>query len=92
MLMQNFGMTNKEHYGMLWYFLEWSIKTFIENVCISIAFLDSLRMDKTNINALVQSIEFSLHLKALRFLFMVGFFLLLNMGSFFNFLQNAFEV
>ena len=21
----NFGVTNKEHYGMLWYFLEWSI-------------------------------------------------------------------
>ena len=20
---QNFGVTNKEHYGMLWYFLEW---------------------------------------------------------------------
>ena len=25
MIMQNFGVTNKEHYGMLWYFLEWSI-------------------------------------------------------------------
>ena len=25
MLMQNFGLTNKEHYCMLWYFLEWSI-------------------------------------------------------------------
>ena len=23
MLMQNFGATNKEYYGMLWYFLEW---------------------------------------------------------------------
>ena len=23
--MQNFAATNKEHYGMLWYFLEWSI-------------------------------------------------------------------
>ena len=23
--MQNFGVTNQEHYGMLWYFLEWSI-------------------------------------------------------------------
>ena len=23
--MQNFGLANKEHYGMLWYFLEWSI-------------------------------------------------------------------
>ena len=27
MLMQNFGVTNKEHYGMLWYFLERSIQT-----------------------------------------------------------------
>ena len=25
MLMQNFGTTNKEHYGMLQYFLEWSV-------------------------------------------------------------------
>ena len=25
MLMQKFGVTSKEHYGMLWYFLEWSI-------------------------------------------------------------------
>ena len=25
MLMQNFGVTKKEHYGMLWYFLEWLI-------------------------------------------------------------------
>ena len=24
-LMQNFGVTNKERYGMLWYFLEWLI-------------------------------------------------------------------
>ena len=27
MLMQNLGVTNKEHYGMLWYFLEWSIES-----------------------------------------------------------------
>ena len=25
MLMQNFGVTNKEHYGTLRYFLDWSI-------------------------------------------------------------------
>ena len=25
MLMLNFGLTDKQHYGMLWYFLEWSI-------------------------------------------------------------------
>ena len=30
--MQNFGVTNKEHYGMLWYFLEWSI---LHNLCFS---------------------------------------------------------
>ena len=23
-VMQNFGLTKKEYYGMLWYFLEWS--------------------------------------------------------------------
>ena len=27
MLMQNSGVTNKEYYGMLWYFLEWSIES-----------------------------------------------------------------
>ena len=26
MFMQDFGESNKEHYGMLWYFLEWSIE------------------------------------------------------------------
>ena len=30
MRMQNFGVTNKEHYGMLWYFLEWSIRIHSE--------------------------------------------------------------
>ena len=35
---------------------------FYDTVCNSIAFLDNLRKDKTNINKLVQSIECSLHL------------------------------
>ena len=26
-----FGVTNKEHYGMLWYFLEWSISQFVRS-------------------------------------------------------------
>ena len=26
MLMQNIGVTKKDYYGMLWYFLEWSIE------------------------------------------------------------------
>ena len=26
--MQNIGVTNKEHYGMIWYFLKWSIVGF----------------------------------------------------------------
>jgi len=26
MLIQNFGVTNKEYYGMSWYFLDWSIQ------------------------------------------------------------------
>ena len=30
--MQNFGATNKEHYGMLWYFLEWSINNFLARI------------------------------------------------------------
>ena len=29
MLMQYFGVTNKEHCVMLWYFLEWSIAEFL---------------------------------------------------------------
>ena len=41
MLMQNFGVTNKEHYGMLWYFLEWSI-VFSLNVRQSLAWRPSL--------------------------------------------------
>ena len=32
MLMQNCGVTNKEHHGMLLYFLEWSI-TFCLKMC-----------------------------------------------------------
>ena len=35
---------------------------FYDTVCNSTAFMDSSRMDETNINALVQSIERSLHL------------------------------
>ena len=31
MLMQNFGVTDKEHHGMLWYFLEWSIGEWMVN-------------------------------------------------------------
>ena len=33
--MQNLGLTNKEHYDMLWYFLEWSI-TFLSPLVITI--------------------------------------------------------
>ena len=32
--MQNVGVTNKEYYGMLWYFLEWSIQTLWEQVVL----------------------------------------------------------
>ena len=28
--MQNFGESNKEHYGKLWYFLEWSIAYWLK--------------------------------------------------------------
>ena len=30
MLMQTFGVTNKGHYGKLWYFLEWSIVFYLK--------------------------------------------------------------
>ena len=33
MPMQNFWVTNKEHYGMLWHFLEWSITHCFEENC-----------------------------------------------------------
>ena len=29
--MQNFGVTNKEYYGMLWHFLYWSILVTIDH-------------------------------------------------------------
>ena len=32
MIMQNFGVTNKEHYGVLWYFLEWSILLLVDEL------------------------------------------------------------
>ena len=31
----NFGVTNKEHYGMLWYFLEWLIVKLPDEMCAS---------------------------------------------------------
>ena len=36
--MQYFGVTNKEHYGMLWYFLEWSLghRVFSHDVTVAI--------------------------------------------------------
>ena len=34
MLMQHFGATNKEHYGIIWYFLEWSIALFTDTPAI----------------------------------------------------------
>ena len=34
--MQNFGVTNKEHYGMLWYFLEWSIASILIQVKVAV--------------------------------------------------------
>ena len=52
MLMQNFGATNKKHYGMLWYFLEWSIRkclgTINESAKFDIMFKES-RMFVTRI-------------------------------------------
>ena len=33
--MQNFGVTNKENYGVLWYFLEWSIHVTCMTLTVS---------------------------------------------------------
>ena len=38
MLMQNVGVTNKERYGMLWYFLEWAILFARPKFCLNIFF------------------------------------------------------
>ena len=47
MLMQNFGLTNKEHYGMLWYFLEWSIHLapVVQRVDSAVNLLNNWRLD-----------------------------------------------
>ena len=36
MLMQNFGVTNKEHYDMLWYFWSGHVQFFMEDTCTRI--------------------------------------------------------
>ena len=43
MLMQNFGVTNEEYYGMLWFFLEWSIKKNDQKASTGCAWLESIR-------------------------------------------------
>ena len=43
MLMQNFGGTNKEYYGRLWYFLEWSIEFFSQRIYVKIEFSSQRR-------------------------------------------------
>ena len=44
--MQNFEATNKEHYGMLWYFLEWSIKCVLFH---SMKLYSQMRGNKTRV-------------------------------------------
>ena len=39
MLTQTFGVANKEHYGMLWYFLEWSVETVSNINCSTVVFI-----------------------------------------------------
>ena len=43
MLMQNFGVTNEEYYGMLWYFLECSIKKSDQKASTGCAWLERVR-------------------------------------------------
>ena len=42
MLMQNFGVTNKERYGMLWHFLEWSINELVSVMVFHLNFCPTL--------------------------------------------------
>ena len=47
--MQNFGVKNKEHFGMLWYFMEWSfVKTtilfFKNNTNIYLQIIEKMNM------------------------------------------------
>ena len=48
--MQNLRVSNKEHYGMLWYFLEWSIafrgKLHVARVLVVIYVLISFLRDR----------------------------------------------
>ena len=47
MLLHNFGLTNREHYGMLWYFLEWSIHLapVVQRVDSPVNLLNNWRLD-----------------------------------------------
>ena len=53
--MQNLRVSNKEHYGMLWYFLEWSIvfrgKLHVARVLVVIYVLISFLRDRKKKNA-----------------------------------------
>ena len=51
MLMQNFGVTNKEHYGMLWYFLEWSIWFLVQH---SVAMLSNVVTMRNHVETMLQ--------------------------------------
>ena len=50
MLMQNFGVTNKEHFCMLWYFLEWSI---VKAACE----LSSSRVSRVSIRPVLETLK-----------------------------------
>ena len=58
MLMQNFGVTNKEYYGMLWYFLEWSIRLpFIGNDACRAQIMTSIIIQVVRLVAPFSSLE-----------------------------------
>ena len=42
-----FGVTNKEHYGMLWYFLEWSVLQNKLNVFTCCPFFRTFKLVNT---------------------------------------------
>ena len=57
MLTQNFGETNKEHYGMLWYFLERSIQ-YIGSVLFFFFTIDASSLIKRSLILLVAAAPF----------------------------------
>ena len=56
MLMQNFGLSNKEHYGLLWYFLEWSISTLFTSFTALVSFIIAFQEKSHQLNDVLNKV------------------------------------